>query len=642
MGISVSITAGMRLLRFVLAIALGTLAFGAAAQTPEPRGHLDLTAENLADVIDPLMAAWVEQHKGPGAVVVVVTRDATIFAKGYGLADIEAKRPFTTDATLVRPGSISKLFTGIAVMQLVDAGKLDLDRDVNGYIDFAIPTPDGGVPVTLRRLLTHRAGFEERIKGLFSRDPPVPLRKWLADGLPHRLFPKGDVAAYSNYGFVLAGYIVERVSGEPFETYIQRHILDPLGMSHSTFQQPLPDGLAGMAAKPYRRSDQPPIVPFETIPAPAGALSATADDMSRFLRMLMNGGELDGVRILPKARLDEMMAPQSSSPAGYLGLVFFGKKIAGRNAIGHDGETMAFFSQLDFFPADGVGIFVSRDGIGDVKTAREIPNIAPAVARRFLSEPPRSAGGRAPVSPEEANIAGSYHPSRRAESSFVRLRDLISERIVRIDGDGNARLLPSIWPFGEGTLFRRIGSNLYAGPGRLAYVEGESGSYIDTPAIQLQRLPSYLDARWILPILALSVLVMVKTLLGWPFAALWRRWRNKRFSESRADVRLYRTIRLVLLLDIIVILAVTILFSLAIANPTILNDALDFKLVALYIAAWIGVLGAIAVVLATLRFWRNGVGSRWSRIHHTLLAASSVMIAWLFVVFRIAGTTLNY
>jgi CubicO group peptidase (beta-lactamase class C family) len=638
----VSLTASMRLLHFVLAIALGMLAFGAAAQTPEPRGHLDLTAENLAAVIDPLMTAWIEQHKGPGAVVVVVTRDATIFAKGYGLADIEAKRPFTTDATLVRPGSISKLFTGIAVMQLVDAGKLDLDRDVNDYIDFVIPTPDGGVPVTLRRLLTHRAGFEEHFKGLFSRDPPVPLGKWLPLNLPHRLFPKGDVEAYSNYGLTLAGYIVERVSGEPFASYVQRHIFDPLSMSHSTFEQPLPAELAALMAKSYRRSDQPAIAPFETILAPAGALSATAGDMSRFLRALMNGGELDGVRILPKARLDEMMGPQSSSPAGYMGLVFIGKKIAGRDAIWHNGETMAFFSDLEFLPADGIGIFVSRDGIGDIKTGREIPNIAPTVARRFLSEPPRAGGARTPASSEEATIAGSYHASRRAESTFVRLRDLISQRIVRIDGDGNARLLPSVWPYGEGTLFRHIGRNLYAGPERVAYVEGKSGSYIATPATQLQRLPLYLDARWIMPALEASIVAVAVTLLSWPFAALWRRWRRRRFSEVLTDRRLYRAVRLVLLVDLIAILATAVLFAWATADLTLLGDKLDPAVLALYIAAWIGVLGAVAVVWAALRFWRNSVGSLWARIHHTLLAMSSVMIAWFFVVFRIAGTTLNY
>ena len=256
--------------RCAFCVVFGAMALPALADTRAP---LELTADALGSVVDPQMAAWIGKHKGPGAVVVVVTSDATVFAEGYGFADIEAKKPFTADATLVRPGSISKLFTGIAVMQLVDAGKLDLDRDVNGYIDFAIPTPAGGVAVTLRRLLTHRAGFEEHLKGLFSRDrEPEPLGRWLAKNLPQRLFPKGDVPAYSNYGVALAGYIVERVSGEPYAAYVQRHILDPLGM-RLTFHQPLPDDLASLIAKGYRRSDKPPLAFFETIAAaPAGGL----------------------------------------------------------------------------------------------------------------------------------------------------------------------------------------------------------------------------------------------------------------------------------------------------------------------------------------------------------------------------------
>src|SRR5262249_45029357 len=118
------------------------VAFRAGADTPAPQAPLELTAANLASVVDPLMAQWIDKRKGPGAVVVVVERDAPVFPKGYGFSDIEAGKPFTADATLVRPGSISKLFTGIAVMQLVDEGGLDLDRDVNGYIDFAIPVPE--------------------------------------------------------------------------------------------------------------------------------------------------------------------------------------------------------------------------------------------------------------------------------------------------------------------------------------------------------------------------------------------------------------------------------------------------------------------------------------------------------------------
>src|SRR5438874_3608496 len=176
--------------RFVLSLAFALMAFRVAAQGPVPQPPLELTATSLADVIDPLMAEWINKHNGPGGVVVVVTRDAPIFAQGYGFSDFAAGKPFTADATLVRPGSISKLFTGIAVMQLVDEGKLDLDQDVNGYIDFAIATPEGGAPITLRRLLTHHSGFEEHIKGLFSRArEPEPLGGWLAKNVPRRLFP---------------------------------------------------------------------------------------------------------------------------------------------------------------------------------------------------------------------------------------------------------------------------------------------------------------------------------------------------------------------------------------------------------------------------------------------------------------------
>src|ERR1700733_3967430 len=108
-------------LRLVFPVVFAVMASGARAEAAAPQPQLELNEANLASVIDPLMEGWVGQHKGPGAVVVVVTRDGPLFAKGDGFSDIEAKRPFTADATLMRPGSISKLFTGIAVMQLVDA-----------------------------------------------------------------------------------------------------------------------------------------------------------------------------------------------------------------------------------------------------------------------------------------------------------------------------------------------------------------------------------------------------------------------------------------------------------------------------------------------------------------------------------------
>jgi CubicO group peptidase (beta-lactamase class C family) len=633
----------VRFLRFALSAIVGAIALCATVATPALAASPELTATNLAGVIDPLMEEWIARHRGPGAVVVVVNRDGPVFARGYGLADIAANRPFTADATLVRPGSISKLFTGIAVMQLVDAGKLDLDRDVNAYIDFVIPVPEGGVAVTLRRLLTHRAGFEDHLKGLFSRDrEPAPIGPWLAKNLPQRLFPNGDVEAYSNYGFTLAGYIVERVSGEAFASYVQQHILDPLDMKHSTFRQPLPDDLAPLMAKAYRRSDQPPLMDFETIPAPAGALSATGADMGRFMRALLNGGELDGVRILSKARLDEMMKPESASSAGYLGLAFFGTKVADRNAIGHDGETLAFFSSLKLFTEQGIGIFVSRDGIGEIGKPQEIPAPTATIARRFLPPGPRAANAAA--APGDAAMAGVYQISRRADSVVTRLDALTKQFVIKIGNDGNPRLLAAVLPFGDGAPLRRLGGNLYLLAGNhIAFVDDPGAeSYLVQPALRMQRVPWFLDARWIALAFVASTAVILLTLTAWPLAALWRRWRKRRWSEAGADRRGYLAVRLVLLIDLAVIAVVAVLFAKTKLDPTILNDALDPVLLAIYVLAWLGVFGAILALWVAARFWRSSAGSRWSRVHHSLIAASCVMIAWFFVTFHIAGTTLNY
>src|SRR5262245_27657641 len=602
----------VRALLFALFVAFGMAPYAAVAEPPLAQPPLELTAANLAGIVDPLMSNWIDKRKGPGAVVVVVKRDALVFAKGYGFSDIAARRPFTADATLVRPGSISKLFTAIAVMQLVDAGRLELDRDVNGYIDFPVPVPQAGVPVTLRRLLTHRAGFEEHVKGLFSRDrEPEPLGRWLARNLPQRLFPKGDVEAYSNYGVALAGYIVERASGEPFASYVQRHILHPLDMRRSTFHQPVPDALAPLMAKGYRAANSPPLPFFETIAmAPSGALSATGVDMGRFMRALLGGGALDGVRMLPEASLEAMMAPSNPTGAGYLGLVFFATKVAGQDAIGHDGATMTFFSSLTLFPKHGVGIFVSRDGVGEItapKDLRELPDPVTAIAQRFLAKPPEPDMHDANLS-GDAGMAGIYHWSRRAQSSFLRLSDLLSERVVKVDDAGSARLHSAIWPFGTGEVLRRVGEKLYEGPRhtRIAFVDSGSQSYFAVPALRLQRVPWMLDVRWIGPAVAASTTLLVLTLMSWPVAALWRFWRKNPWSEVRRDRRKHLAVRLVLLVDAAVIVAVVVLFIKGTIDPTIFNDALDQVLVALYALAWLGVIGAMASSWVAALFWRNG------------------------------------
>jgi len=220
------------------------LAAGSSAPT-QATGAPEMTAPDVAAFLDGVMPLQLAREDIAGAVVLVVKDSKVLYSQGYGYADVGKKTPVTPDGTLFRPGSVSKLFTWTAVMQLVEQGKLDLDRDVNDYLDFKIPATQPK-PITLRNIMTHTSGFEETVKDMWLARPSdiVPIGDYIKAHIPERIFPPGVTPAYSNYATTVAGYIVQRVSGEPFDDYIEHHILGPLGMQHSTFRQPLPDNLS--------------------------------------------------------------------------------------------------------------------------------------------------------------------------------------------------------------------------------------------------------------------------------------------------------------------------------------------------------------------------------------------------------------
>src|SRR5215211_6632351 len=189
----------------------------------------------LEAFLDKLLGKEMERHHIAGAAVSVVKDGKLFFAKGYGYADLENGIPVDPERTIFRIGSVGKLFTWTAVMQLAEQGKLDLDADINTYLDFRIPDTYPQ-PITLKHLMTHTAGFEDRYYERLAKDPNdlLPPREWLISHMPARVRPPGDIAAYSSYGTALAGYIVARVSGKPYDQYVQEHILNPLGMVHTT------------------------------------------------------------------------------------------------------------------------------------------------------------------------------------------------------------------------------------------------------------------------------------------------------------------------------------------------------------------------------------------------------------------------
>ena len=306
------------------------VSFGAPAQAPDvspgPPAHAQqadvktdatpgphaLEASDLVPFLDGIVPLQLERSDVAGASVLVMQNGEVLLEKGYGYADLKSKKPVDPATTIFRLASISKLFTWVSVMQLAEQGKLDLDSDVNRYLDFQI-RPAFSRPITLRNLMTHTGGFEEENRDIIVTNPKqaVSLRDFLIRNQPKRIFAPGTIPAYSNYGVGLAGYIVQRVSGQPFEQYVEQHIFAPLKMVHSTFYQPPPASLRRLPSEGYPTDTQKPPIGFEIFnPAPAGGVSSTAADMGRFGQALLNGGELDGSRILKPETLAAMWTPQ--------------------------------------------------------------------------------------------------------------------------------------------------------------------------------------------------------------------------------------------------------------------------------------------------------------------------------------------
>ena len=253
----------MKKAKWLLAVSAALTTLFAAAQAPTETSPpaAAATAPPVADSVPGLtktdVDAWLDGYMPyalatgdiAGAVVAVVKDGQIVTSRGYGYADVDARKPVDPKLTLFRPGSVSKLFTWTAVMQQVEQGKIDLDGDVNKYLDFQIPARDGK-PLTMRQIMQHVGGFEEQGKEIMTYGPNPPkfddlLKRWT----PERVFEPGTTPAYSNYATSLAGYIVQRVSGESFDDHLDKHLFAPLDMKHSTFRQPLPAALAPLMSK---------------------------------------------------------------------------------------------------------------------------------------------------------------------------------------------------------------------------------------------------------------------------------------------------------------------------------------------------------------------------------------------------------
>ena len=624
-----------------------------SAVTPQPSPAPELTKADFETFLDALIPSQLQNRNIAGAVVSVVKDGQVLFQKGYGYADAEAKRPVLPDKTLFRPGSISKLFTATAVMQLVEQGKLDLDRDVNDYLDFAIPKtfPD---PVTLRQLLTHTAGFEDTLKNLFvaHETDMKPLRTYLVNQMPARIFPPGKVPSYSNYGFTLAGYIVERVSGEKFERYIDNHILQPLRMINSTFDQPVPPQLAPQISKAYLSASKKPR-DFELVQAaPAGALSTTAADMTRFMLAFLQDGTVDGVAILKPETVRQMQTRQFELHPMIcgMGITFMEYWIAPVRAIGHGGDTVYFHSDMALVPDAHVGYFISYNSLGkNIGGGRG--EILRAFMNRYFSNPgePKVNVDADTQKSDGRKVSGVYDGTRRGETTFLKLLALLDQFSVSSDKDGILTVEGSKNQSGELKKWKEIAPLVYSeinGQERIAFRSDASGTVnemLPFPTIyEGQRLPWYASKIFIGLVVSGNLVLALLTVLLWPVAVVIRKRFHRPLFSTKSNRVLYFFCRIVCIGELIFILAPVIVFSQGLEHVVVLGDAINPFLQAFHIFGWALMAGILLLIVAAVRFVILPGHGLWFRAHAILLALGGIAFGVFAWQYHLLGTSLRF
>ena len=646
----------MRGARFLLPGIAAGLLLGTAASAEEPAPGVTAAHElNAADVeawLGGLMTYGLKSGDIAGAVVAVVKDGKVLFKSGYGYADVERKAPMDAERVMTRIGSTSKLFTWTAVMQLVEQGKLDLNENVDSYLDFKV-SPAGGRPITLTDLMNHRGGFEEGLKDVLTFDPQraQPTATYLKEHPRPLLFPAGSVPAYSNYGASLAGYIVERASGEPFDRYIENHIFLPLGMRNSTFEQPLPERFKGKVSNGYRTASLPP-QPYElVVTRPAGSVTTTAADMTRFMLALVQQGSLDSAAILRSETVQTMYSPSAAVPPGFAAMAhgFFRETRNGRTVVGHGGDTVFFHTDFALLPDEGVGIFCSFNSRGRDEA---VYGLRKALIDQFMDRYfPRAPEAQKAVTLASAaadaqKIAGRYESSRRIEHGFLSIFYLLQQATIAANSDGTVDAPKAFEP---GTArYREVAPDIWReidGTRQLA-LENVNGvkTVVDSenPTSVLQEVPGHRAAPFNLTVLAVSLAVAIGTVVLWPILFLFRR-RYQRPLVLPVDVRRARLfLRAGAAFDVLWLLGWAFVLTPVLSTQLdVYSTSLDGVIRTLQFA---GLLVIALALLGLWSFWRlyRLEKSTLARIGNGLIAAALLGLVWIGWLGGLIGFDVNY
>lgn len=410
------------LLRAVVACLLAQTSPALPSAQDTPEGPLD--EEGLAEFLAPILAETMAAEHVPGAAVVVVGDGTVLFASGYGVADVETKRPVDPGATLFRIGSISKAVTALGVMRLADQGKLALDQDVNRYLSKLCVDARFEAPVTLDHLLTHTGGFDQvgsnREFGVAAERPT--LEAFLQRDLC-RIRPPGQQSCYDTYGISLAGYVAGAVSGLGYERFMRQEVFEPLGMARTYVEAPA--DLLEHLARGYSFADgrYVPQAYEYYASTPASSIDSTALDMAQLMIAVLGDGSNEHGRLYGAKTAEAVHCPQfryRPELPGFTHGLWEGFR-SGQRLLHHGGTMRGYSAEMALLPEYGLGIFVclNRDNETGPPTQLTMNVVSRLVSAWFPRSPAREASSPPkPLTFDTARFAGIY-----AENLFCHLCD---------------------------------------------------------------------------------------------------------------------------------------------------------------------------------------------------------------------------
>ena len=605
---------------------------------PEP---MEAQAPIVEDIrfkayLDGVIAAYMREHRIPGVTLAVVRDGRPLVLKGYGDADIAAGKA-VDPTTLFRIGSVSKTFTWTAVMMLVERGALNLDADVNEYLN-EIQIPEKfGAPVTLNHLMTHRAGFEDSF-GVYTVDvdEEKSLGALLNETMPVRIYPPGARVSYSNWGSALAAKIVENVSGVPYAEFLKNEILAPLGMGRAELYGPwrLDDATAAAISKGYElKNGAASEAAYMAIGefAPAGAMNVSAEDMANWMMFHLNEGALGDQRLLAPALhrqfQERVFAETETAPD--MGRGFFRSSYKGVELFGHGGGTASFLTNMMMAPDLSLGVFVSQNSTTDSVLIRQLHHL---VLDHVLNATETTSQPTEPQNAETfAEFAGVYFTNRRTFSRFEKVLGVTNATTlspadggVVIQGKDPVLYRPTeekdvfINDQGERISFYRTG-------------DGAVSHFTDKSGVHSYDRPTGLDSPSVFNGAFLAVIFFTVTIL----LGAWRR--QGRHVEQNAAGRLLG------LADLAMAALVLVFFG-ALAAAVAALSGMDLSTLNAYppsgvgLAQTIGVVvavGAAATALLTVPVWTASGWSIWRKLHHTAFALALVLFAATLINARI-------